>query len=42
MTGSDDPVYGEGLRRVIRFVDRNGATAWLLLLRGQDEFPRGF
>jgi hypothetical protein len=42
MKGSDDPIYGEGLRRVIRFVDRNGAAAWLGVLRAQDDFPRGF
>jgi len=42
MKGSEDPVYGEGLRRVIRFADRNGAPAWLQLVRSRDDFPRGF
>jgi len=42
MKGSEDPVYGEGLRRVIRFVDRNGAGAWLRLIRSHDGFPAGF
>ena len=42
MRSSDDPAYGEGLRRVIRFVDRNGVEAWLDLVRRRNDFPPGF
>lgn len=37
-----DKVYGEGFRRVRRFVDENGVAAWLDLLRKKDKFPRSY
>ena len=35
-------VYGEGLRRVIRYVDENGVAAWLRLARTRHDFPEGY
>lgn len=42
MKESTDDVYGEGLRRVIRYVDGNGVEAWLRLARTRDDFPAGY
>jgi len=42
MRKSKDPIYGEGMRRVARYVDRNGTTAWLQLVRTRNDFPPGF
>jgi len=42
MKESTDEAYGEGLRRVIRYVDTNGVEAWLRLARSRDDFPPGF
>jgi len=42
MKQSSDPIYGEGLLRAMRYVDRNGVAAWLSLLASRDDFPPGY
>jgi hypothetical protein len=37
-----DAVYGEGFRRVKKFVEKNGKTAWLNLLKNEKDFPQGY
>jgi hypothetical protein len=32
MLRDDDEIYGEGFRRVKRYVERNGISGWLALL----------
>ena len=32
----DDEIYGEGFRRVKRYVERNGISRWLALMTEQD------
>jgi hypothetical protein len=33
MVKNEDPVYGDGFRRVKRYVEKHGLVAWLDLLR---------
>ena len=42
MRQDPDPVYGGGFRRVQSFVDREGITAWLDLLRGDKPMVSSF
>jgi hypothetical protein len=37
MMKDKDPVYGEGYRRVRRYVDEHGIQSWLTLLRDKDQ-----
>ncbi|MBD3401859.1 protein DA1 [candidate division GN15 bacterium] len=38
----DDPIYGEGFRRVMAYAESVGTGAWLRRLRSQDNLPRGY
>ncbi len=37
-----DPDYGEGFRRVVRFVKEQGYTAWMERLKKHNTFPSGY
>lgn len=42
MWKSKDPVYGQGLRRAITFVQRHEFSGLVKMLRANKDFPRGF
>ena len=42
LSKNDDPVYGEGYRRVSKFVKDNGIDYWLYHLKNQKDFPAGY
>ena len=42
IASSPDRVYGEGFRRVKRFAEDRGASAWIERLRTRDSLPAGY
>ncbi len=42
MLENQDPVYGEGFRRVKRFAEERSVEEWIRLLRSRDRLPPGY
>ena len=42
LKANDDPIYGEGFRRVMNLIDNNGIEYWLYYLRQSTDFPPGY
>jgi hypothetical protein len=42
LVDDESPIYGEGFRRVKRFVEAEGVKAWLRRLESSDRLPNGY